>query len=549
VKNIKIYLLSVILLLMPKISIAQNFSKVIEIVGGMEESLKNMVANEERTRKTEIAELRSDITTLKALVSKEDPIKKEKGMQASADLSGVVERLEILENKFNSQIQNSQLSMLTGQMQQLIEELKNVIDEGKRVQQTSLKSQSASLIASTGTETPKEEELSALIAEMKKMISDYKPVPVVPSPSVIKVGVLAQFQGQALQEQTSATYDANPKNVQHWQRQIMIRRLRVLVGGNVTPATSFFFESDATNIGKLSTNGAKTPAVSMYVQDAQIQHTFMPELSVIAGLQLVGINRAGLQSAASLMALNYGAYQFVTSGPLDNSVGRDIGVNLRGFLIDEQLEYRLGMFSGKNVNMYSPLRVTGRFNYDFYDKEKGFYYAGTTLGTGNILAIGGGFDVQGSYTGISVDGFYDASLGSSGSVTVLAAVSHLDGGGSTSDSTVFTGLIPKQIVTMFEAGYFFKEYSLQPYLRFEDQNVNASVLKQVGATSATLALQNRLRSGSRYGIGLNYFVKSHTANIKVLYELVQRNRTTIVVGKSESVRTGELTMQLQYFFY
>ncbi len=405
------------------------------------------------------------------------------------------------------------------------------------------------LIVSNEPSPTKEEELASLIVEMKKMIAEYKPVQNALNPSTIKVGVLAQFHGQALQEQTSAAYDANPKNVQHWQRQIMIRRLRVLVGGNVTPATSFFFESDATNIGKLSSNGTKTPAVSMYVQDAQIQHTFMPELSIIAGLQLVGINRAGLQSAASLMGLNYGAYQFVTSGPLDNSVGRDIGVNLRGFLADEQLEYRFGIFSGKNVNMYSPLRITGRFNYDFYDKEKGFYYAGTTLGTGNILAFGGGFDLQGSYSGISIDAFYDAPVGSAGSLTLLTGISRLDGGGSNADSTVFTGLIPKQFITMFEIGYFLKEYSLQPYFRYEDQNVNASVLKQVGATSTTLELQNRLRSGSRYGVGLNYYVKAHTANIKILYEMVKRNRLSVSPGQSESVTTGELTIQLQYFFY
>lgn len=405
------------------------------------------------------------------------------------------------------------------------------------------------LIASNEPSPTKEEELATLIVEMKKMMAEYKPVQSVPNTSTIKVGVLAQFHGQALQEQTSAAYDANPNNIQHWQRQIMIRRLRVLVGGNVTPSTSFFFESDATNIGKLSANGTKTPAVSMYVQDAQIQHTIMPELSIIAGLQLVGISRAGLQSAASLMGLNYGAYQFITSGPLDNSVGRDIGVNLRGFLANEQLEYRVGVFSGKNVNMYSPLRITGRFNYDFYDKEKGFYYSGTTLGSGNILAVGGGFDLQGSYSGISLDAFYDAPIGSTGSLTLLTGVSRLDGGGSNSDSTVFTGLIPKQFITMIEVGYFLKEYSLQPYVRFEDQNVNASILKQVGATSSTLELQNQLRSGSRYGIGLNYYLKAHTANVKVLYEIVTRNRMSVIPGQSESVNTGELTMQLQYFFY
>ena len=67
--------------------------------------------------------------------------------------------------------------------------------------------------------------------------------------------------------------DMNPAYTRHWQRQLYIRRLRVLVGGNVTKSTSFFFESDATNIGRVAATGSKTNGVSMYVQDAQVVHT------------------------------------------------------------------------------------------------------------------------------------------------------------------------------------------------------------------------------------------------------------------------------------
>lgn len=391
-------------------------------------------------------------------------------------------------------------------------------------------------------------ELSALLEEVKTTLAAARAVKPVP-PSPLKVGVLAQFQGQALQEQTSALQDAAPGASEHWQRQLMVRRLRILVGGSVTPSTSVFFESDATNIGKTAPNGAKSNAVNMYVQDAQIQHTFSPELSTIVGLQLVGITRGGLESAASLMALNYGAYQFVASSPLDNSVGRDIGVNVRGFVADERLEYRVGVFGGKNVNLYSPLRVTTRVNYNLLDKEKGFFYSGTLLGTGEILAVGGGVDVQGSFRGYAADLFYDAPLGGSGSVTVLAGVTRLDGGGSDADSTVFTGLIPRQNILLLEAGYFLKGYDLQPYVRYEQQAVDAEVLKQVQATQQTLSYQNGLRSSSRFGAGLNYFIRSHAANVKLLYERVTRNRASLVPNRYESVSNAELFLQIQYFFY
>jgi hypothetical protein len=393
------------------------------------------------------------------------------------------------------------------------------------------------------------EELTVLKEELLQAIAKTKNAPPLVPPSPLKVGMLAQFQGLALQEQLSAVQQAAPGSAVHWQRQLMVRRLRFIVGGNVAPATSIFFESDATNIGKLSPNGAKSSAVSMYVQDAQIQHTFAPELSAIVGLQLVGISRGGLESASSLMGLNYGAYQFIASSPLDNSVGRDIGVNLRGFLFEERLEYRAGLFGGRNTNLYSPLRVTARFNYDFFDKEKGFFYAGTLLGNGQILALGGGFDLQGTYRAYSADLFYDAPMGPSGSVTFLAGVTRLDGGGSDRDSTVFTGLVPRQNILLLEAGYFFKAFDLQPYVRYERQDVRATVLKQVAGTEQTLAYQNSLRSGSRYGIGLNYFIKAHSANVKVLAERVERYRASLVPNTSEPVSTGEVSLQFQYFYY
>jgi hypothetical protein len=366
----------------------------------------------------------------------------------------------------------------------------------------------------------------------------------------IKVGTLAQVQTLGAEEQTTSAQDADPNYHSHWQRQLYVRRLRVLVGGNISRATSLFFESDAPNIGKVSANGAKLSGVSMYVQDAYVQHTFCPELSVVAGLQLVGITRNSLQSAASLMAMNYGTYSFMQNGPLDNSVGRDVGFNARGFLLDERLEYRVGGFSGKNLNVYSPLRYTVRLNYDFLDREKGFFYTGTTLGKGQLLALGGGLDLQGSYAGYAVDAMADLPFPGPGSVTVSASFSHLDGGGTDADSTFFTGQIPRQNLLFAEAGYLLGAWGLQPYLKYEAQIVDARVRKQVGATSPELlSLQNKLRTGHRYGGGVNFYLNGHGATFKLLYEHVVRNRLTLDKKNWESAGSNELSFQVQYYVY
>ena len=400
------------------------------------------------------------------------------------------------------------------------------------------------------------ERLSARATAPKETVAVQIPAklaaPAPPSEAfpTIKVGVLGQMQGFGAQEQTTAVQDADPNYHSHWQRQIYLRRVRVLAGGNISRLTSFFFDSDAPNLGKVTSNGTKSVTVNMYVQDAYIQHMFFPELGVVAGLQLVGITRNSLQSAASLMSLSYGTYSFLASGPLDNNVGRDLGFAARGFVADDRLEYRLGMYSGKNLNYYSPLRYALRLNYNFLDREKGFFYTGTTLGKGQLLALGGGLDAQGSYLGYALDCFVDVPLFDVGSITASASFSHLDGGGSETDSTFFTGQIPRQSILFAEAGYFFKEWGLQPCIKYESENVNASLWKQVGATSPeSLDLQNHLRSGSRYGVGVNYFLNGHGMSFKCYCDHVIRNRITVDKKSWETVGTNELTFQVQYYTF
>jgi hypothetical protein len=391
--------------------------------------------------------------------------------------------------------------------------------------------------------------LVAAVADLRKALEALKPTaPGTKFPSV-KTGLLGQFQASEVQEQSTAAQALDPGYHQHWQRQMYLRRMRVLVGGSVSPQTSFFFESDAVNICKVSGGGTKANAVGMYVQDAQVQHVFAPEFSVIAGLQLVGITRNGLQSAATLMGLNYGTYQFLPTGPLDNSVGRDVGVNFRGFLADERLEYRAGVFSGRNLNLFSPFRGTLRVQYNFMDREKGFFYNGTSLGATKNVAVGGGCDVQGSYRGYALDAMADLPVNETFWLTVSGGLALYDGGGSDQDSTCFTGAIPRQTVTFLEAGVLLRDIGLQPYVKYESQSVHAKVLRQVGATAATLDLQNALRSNDRFGIGVNYFLTGHQASVKLLYEFVGRKRLTIDKANDEHVTTGECTLQFQFFVY
>jgi hypothetical protein len=374
-------------------------------------------------------------------------------------------------------------------------------------------------------------------------------VPANPAFPTIKVGALVQVQGIGTQEKTTAAQDRDPLYTPHWARQIQLRRMRILAGGNVSANTMFFFESDSPFLGEVTGGGAKAVKMSMFVQDAYIQHTFVPEFGLIAGLQLVGITRNGLQSAATLMPVNYGTYTFFCSTPADNFVGRDVGLAARGFLTDERLEYRVGMYSGRSANLSAPFRIAARVNYNFLDREKGFFYTGSTLGKGSLLALGGGIDRQSSLSGYALDGFADFPVLGLGSLTASASITFYDGGGASTDSSYFSQNVPKQTNVFAEIGYYFKHLGLQPVVKFESQSVNEDVPRQAGVNSAdALDLWNTLKSSSRLGVGLNYFVNGHTVSVKVMYERLFRNRMG-TDGRAETVNTAEVYLQVQYFTF
>ena len=94
-------------------------------------------------------------------------------------------------------------------------------------------------------------------------------------------------------------------------------------------------------------------------------------------------SRNGRQSAATLLAVDYGPYTFLASGPSAERMGRDYGVQLRGYP-ETALEYRLALTQGiRGTEARNPLRVSGRVVYYPFGAETGFFYGGTFQGTKN----------------------------------------------------------------------------------------------------------------------------------------------------------------------
>jgi Phosphate-selective porin O and P len=322
-----------------------------------------------------------------------------------------------------------------------------------------------------------------------------------------RFGVLGQFQADWLEDPSA---DDTTQN-------LFIRRVRLLFGGQVAKNVTFFVETDSPNLGK-TLAGGKNITPSLIVQDAYGEFKAHDAFALDAGLMFVPFSRNSIQSAASLLPIDYGAYTFSPSGPTQSSTGRDTGFQAKGYFLQNRLEYRLGAFQGaRDARSHHSFRYTGRVQYELLESEgTGFFYTGTYLGRRKVVAVGAAFDTQDDYHGYDADVFVDYPLGH-GAVTGQLAYNRLDGG------SIFTTL-PEQNVVLLELGYFLRELKLTPVFQFTNRAIDG----------VTLGDENR------WSIGVNYWWAGHNANIKAAYARIDPKTLAA---------QNEFTIQLQVFYY
>jgi Phosphate-selective porin O and P len=325
----------------------------------------------------------------------------------------------------------------------------------------------------------------------------------------LKFGFLLQPQADATQDAASGDY----------QKNLFIRRVRFLVGGQLTPKVTFFFETDNPNLGK-SVAGTKTISTGFVVQDAYLEWKARDEFALDAGLMFIPLCRNCYTSGASILPIDYGAAAFLHGGPTRSVVGRDTGFMARGYLAKNRLEYRLGAFQGFRDRLSAnALRSAGHLQYTFFDTEAGFFSAGTYLGKKKVLTVGGGFDTQSHYKAFAGDLFFDRPVGSGGAFTLEGDFIHYDG------ASTFTDL-PKQNDWLAQAGYLFTKAKVMPWVKVEGQKFSASA--------------DRVKDLNRFQVGLSYFHLGQNTNIKAGY-----GRIDPKVGRSVNL----FTVQLQVFYF
>lgn len=225
---------------------------------------------------------------------------------------------------------------------------------------------------------------------------------------------------------------------------LCLRRFRLIAGGKLANKVKLFVDTDTPYMGQHSA-GWSMPAT--YLQDFILTYEWRPQLMVDGGLLLVPDSYNGTQSAASLMAIGYGAYSFQASAPTHSRVGRDQGVQLRGYLAKNRIEYRAGVFRGAmKVDADLAPRYVGRVVWHPFGAQTSYFYTGTTQGKKRLFGIGASVDRQEHFSVYSADLFSDWPLANGATLTAQADYTRYDG-----DRT-FPSL-PRQHTWMAEASY------------------------------------------------------------------------------------------------
>jgi hypothetical protein len=300
--------------------------------------------------------------------------------------------------------------------------------------------------------------------------------------SWIKLGFLVQGRAETVEILSS---DESSDN-------LYLRRLRLLAGGSLTERISFFMETDSPNLGKSNPDGSKVSG-DMYIQDFVITYSAGDGFKLDGGLLLPPMSYNSTQSAASLLAADYGAYSFLASAPTTSRVGRDYGVQARGYLLEKRLEYRAIMLQGaRDDDSTAPFRYGGRLMLHFLEPQTGLFYSGTSLGTKKLFSIGASIDSQDSYQTVAGDIYLDLPVNGGDGITFQVDYMHYDG------DEFFTQL-PEQETYLLEAAYYIKALKISPFIQLLERDFK----------------EEWHADQERYSAGIAWWPHGHRGNLKL----------------------------------
>ena len=259
--------------------------------------------------------------------------------------------------------------------------------------------------------------------------------------ATIRFGMFLQPQFESAQLPTANGYANN----------LYLRRARVIIGGTLFDRIEYFMETDSPNLFKGNQTSprhgqALKTTSTMVIQDMFGTFKFLGDMvKVDAGYtyRRARTTRCRARSRSSAGTTSpIRSSRPTHSGAATAPVGRDLGFQLRGLLVDKHLEYRVGLWQGQrnaaDRRSHGPssgpwgagraqlLPHGGAPADQHLRSETGLYDGGTYLGAKKILSVGGSYDFQVELQG-TLRRFLDMPLGP-GVVTAQVDDSHWDPG-------------------------------------------------------------------------------------------------------------------------
>ncbi|HEX7190446.1 MAG TPA: porin [Thermoanaerobaculia bacterium] len=351
-------------------------------------------------------------------------------------------------------------------------------------------------------------------------LPEAKPATTAPPQAVIKVNDNVMFRfGVLVQPQVDMQETAT--GTDGYAQNVMLRRVRLMMGGQVTKNVFFFFDTEASRDGNATTAGAKNWTTSFQVLDAVAEYRYSKPLNIWAGLIYLPTSREALKSSASVFMLDQNLYAYTATTALMGTAGRDTGVMARGYFDNDKIEYRAGIFSGfREAGLRNSMRRIARIQYNFLDTEPYTLpsYPGSYFGAKKIVAIGAAYDAQNDYRGYTSDLFIDIPV-KFGSFQSTVTWQQLDGA-----KTVLA--LPKSDTFAIDAGAYAKSVKIGPWVRYEERNYSDAA--------------NKSKNEKHEIAGINWYPSLNNFNVKVGYGVLKP-----AVGRN----VKDVTVQMQFYFY
>jgi hypothetical protein len=318
----------------------------------------------------------------------------------------------------------------------------------------------------------------------------------------VQLGYLHQFWWESVDDGAGVEGDRSRSS------DFFTRRSRVMLLGQATETIHFFLNYDAAS------GSAAGDRQDPVLTDAMIDYRFSPAFNVVVGRQLVPFTIDNNTSAVTLTGIDYPTRTLANQPTTPSGAfWRDDGIAVRGLLGGGMFDYRVGYFRGDRDSARNPDedgRFTGMIMVNLASPQGGWFFNQNSLGALDVLSFGAGFDqMSRSGTGWSDHEawsvFFTAEKSAFGGHWSINGT-YIDWDGATTATPVppapgSAGFYEGGTTHQLSFAFLPTGSKWQPVVRWQNQDPdNGDKLDTIG-------------------IGLNYYISGHRANIKAEYSI------------------------------